>query len=112
MKEAFTAQRQFLLASTKAKKPDIPTWMDILQDLQKAMQEVEEVKTKCREQSLRNPITMVANGVGALGWVTLDQDQGQKPHEQILDLLGGAQMYGNKVLTGVVQRMPSRLMTG
>jgi adenylyl cyclase-associated protein len=98
VKAAFTAQRQFLLASTKAKKPDIPTWMDILQDLQKAMQEAESAKTTSREASLRNPIQMVADGVGALGWVTLDESQGQKPHEQILELLGGAQMYGNKVL--------------
>jgi adenylyl cyclase-associated protein len=72
--------------------------MDILQDLQKAMQEVEGAKKASREPTLRDPISMVAGGVGALGWVTLDESQGQKPHEQILELLGGAQMYGNKVL--------------
>ena len=98
VKDAFMAQRQFLFASTKAKKPDIPTWMDILKDLQKAMVEVEGAKKASREPTLRDPISMVADGVGALGWVTLDESQGQKPHEQILELLGGAQMYGNKVL--------------
>lgn len=62
------------------------------------MQEVEGAKKASREPTLRDPISMVADGVGALGWVTLDESQGQKPHEQILELLGGAQMYGNKVL--------------
>ncbi|KAF2713235.1 adenylyl cyclase-associated protein [Pleomassaria siparia CBS 279.74] len=99
VKQAFTAQRQFLFAATKAKKPDIPTWMEMLQDLQKAMQQVESVKEEhSREPSLRDPLSMVADAVGALAWVTLDESQGQKPRDQILDLLGGAQMYGNKVL--------------
>ena len=98
VKDAFTAQRQFLLASTKAEKPDIPTWMDILQDFQKAIHKVESATQANREPALRDPIKMVADGVGALCWVTLDEEQGQKPHEQILELLGGSQIFGNKVL--------------
>lgn len=98
MKQAFTAQRQFLLVATKAKKPDIPSWMEALQDLQKAMHAVESVKAENREATLRDPLTMVTDAVGALAWVTLDESQGLKPRDQILELLGGAQMYGNKVL--------------
>lgn len=96
MQQAFTAQRQFLLISTKAKKPDISTCMEILKDLQAAMEKVDEIRQGNREPALRDPLTMVADGVGALGWVTAEGSP--KPHEFISELFGGAQIFGNKVL--------------
>jgi adenylyl cyclase-associated protein len=105
VQQAFTAQRQFLLISTKAKKPDIPTLMEILKDLQAAMEKVDEVRQGNREAALRDPLTMVADGVGALGWVTIE---GAKPHEHINDLFGGAQIFGNKVLKEYKDKYASR----
>ncbi|KAF2010406.1 hypothetical protein BU24DRAFT_427532 [Aaosphaeria arxii CBS 175.79] len=96
VQQAFTAQRQFLLVATKAKKPDISTCMEILKDLQAAMEKVDEVRQNNREASLRDPLTMVTDGVGALGWVTVEGSP--KPHEYIKELFGGAQIFGNKVL--------------
>lgn len=96
MQQAFTAQRQFLLVATKAKKPDMTTCMEILKDLQAAMEKVDEVRQANREAALRDPLTMVADGVGALGWVTVEGSP--KPHEYISELFGGAQIFGNKVL--------------
>lgn len=37
---------------------------------------------------------MVSDGVGTLGWVTMDT----KPADVVAELFGGAQMWGNKVL--------------
>ncbi|KAF2174619.1 hypothetical protein K469DRAFT_705815 [Zopfia rhizophila CBS 207.26] len=96
VQQAFTAQRQFLLVSTKAKKPDMSTCMEILKDLQAAMEKVDEARQNNREAALRDPLTMVADGVGALGWVTVEGSP--KPHEHISELFGGAQIFGNKVL--------------
>jgi adenylyl cyclase-associated protein len=96
VQQAFTAQREFLLVATKAKKPDISTCMEILKDLQAAMEKVDEIRQGNREPQLRDPLTMVADGVGALGWVTVEGSP--KPHEYISELFGGAQIFGNKVL--------------
>ncbi|KAF1949555.1 hypothetical protein CC80DRAFT_497441 [Byssothecium circinans] len=96
VQQAFSAQREFLLIATKAKKPDIATCMEILKDLQAAMEKVDEIRQGNREPQLKDPLAMVADGVGALGWVTVEGSP--KPHEYINELFGGAQMYGNKVL--------------
>ncbi|KAF2122294.1 adenylate cyclase associated N terminal-domain-containing protein [Lophiotrema nucula] len=96
VQQAFTAQRQFLLISTKAKKPDMNTIMEILKDLQAAMEKVDEPQQANREPQLRDPLKMVADGIGALGWVTLEGQP--KSYEFIAELFGGAQIFGNKVL--------------
>jgi adenylyl cyclase-associated protein len=96
VQQAFTAQRQFLVISTKAKKPDDVTFMEILKDLQAAMEKVDEIQQANREMALRDPLKMVADGVGALGWVTCQGTP--KPYEHISELFGGAQIFGNKVL--------------
>lgn len=97
MQQAFEAERQYLVIATKAKKPDMATCMELLKDLQAAMEKVDEVRQHNREPALRDPLSMVADGVGALGWVTAEPPN-SKPHEFIRELFGGAQMYGNKVL--------------
>jgi adenylyl cyclase-associated protein len=96
VQQAFAAQRQFLLISTKAKKPDMSTCMEILKDLQAAMEKADEVRQANREAALRDPLTMVADSMSALGWVTMESNP--KPHEYISELFGGAQIFGNKVL--------------
>jgi adenylyl cyclase-associated protein len=95
---AFAAQRQFLLIANKAKKPDDRTLMELLKDLQASMEKTDEFRQSNRDPSLRDCLSMVADGVGSLGWVTTGQGGGMKPHEHINELFGGAQLYGNKVL--------------
>ena len=96
--QAFSAQRQFLLVTTKAKKPDMSSsvYMDTLKDLQQAMEKVDNVRHSNREPALKDPLSLVADGVGALAWITVESNP--KPADYILELFGGAQMYGNKVL--------------
>ena len=96
--QAFFAQRQFLLVTTKAKKPDMSSsvYMDTLKDLQQAMEKVDNVRHSNREPALKDPLSLVADGVGALAWITVESNP--KPADYILELFGGAQMYGNKVL--------------
>lgn len=96
MVEAFEAQRQFLVITTKAKKPDMNSqvYMDTLKDIQEEMTKVDEIREKNRASPQKDHLAMVADGVGALAWVTIDP----KPAEYVVELFGGAQMYGNKVL--------------
>lgn len=93
---AFEAQRQFLLIATKAKKPDMSSqiYMETLKDLQEEMTRVDEIREKNRSSPQKNHLAMVADGISALAWVTIDP----KPADYVIELFGGAQMYGNKVL--------------
>ncbi|KIW08720.1 uncharacterized protein PV09_00663 [Verruconis gallopava] len=94
--KAFEALRQFLLVTTKAKKPDVTsqTYMDTLKDLQLHMTKVDDIRQSNRASPVADGLAMVADGVGALAWVTIDF----KPADWVSELFGGAQMYGNKVL--------------
>ena len=98
VQQAFAAQRHFILIANKAKKPDDRTIMELLKDLQASMEKTDEFRQHNREAALKDPLSMVADGVGCLGWITISSSGSMKPHEHIKELFGGAQMYGNKVL--------------
>jgi adenylyl cyclase-associated protein len=98
VQQAFAAQRQYIFIANKAKKPDDRTIMELLKDLQASMEKTDEFKQHNREAALKDPLTMVADGVGCLGWITISSGSSMKPHEHIKELFGGAQIYGNKVL--------------
>lgn len=98
VQQAFAAQRQYIFIANKAKKPDDRTIMELLKDLQASMEKTDDFKQQNREGALKDPLTMVADGVGCLGWITINPGSSMKPHEHIKELFGGAQMYGNKVL--------------
>lgn len=71
-----------------------PVFLEVLKDLQGAIEKVDQVKQISKDRDLKNHLTMVGDGVGVLGWVTMDS----KPGDVAAELFGGAQMYGNKVL--------------
>lgn len=98
VQQAFAAQRKLLFIANKAKKPDDHTMMDLSKDLQASMEKTDEARQSNRDPTLRDPLSMVADGVGSLGWVSIGVGAGMKPYEFINELFGGAQMYGNKVL--------------
>lgn len=93
---AFKAERTFLMVATKAKRPEVEAAMKLLKDLQMAIERVDETKQQNRDHALRDGLTMVADGIGSLGWIMVETSP--KPYEYIHELFGGAQMYGNKVL--------------
>ena len=96
MVEAFKAQRQFLLITTKAKKPDMASsvYMDTLKELQVHMTKVDDIRQSNRASAAKDGLAMVADGTGVLAWVTMDP----KPADYVSELFGGCQMYGNKIL--------------
>ncbi|KAI9777196.1 MAG: hypothetical protein M1839_009039 [Geoglossum umbratile] len=93
---AFTAQRKFLVITTKAKKPDIssPVYIEILTDLQKQMGIVNDIREANRGSPLFNHLSAVSEGITALAWVTYEP----KPANYLTEILGGAQFFGNRVL--------------
>lgn len=95
--KAFADQRRFLLVTTKAKKPDLQspqTFNDLLKDLQQHMGAVGDIRDSHRASPMKEHLAMVGEGIGALQWLLMDG----KPADFVGEILGGAQMYGNRVL--------------
>lgn len=94
--QAFTAQRIFLLASTRAKKPDMtsPAFGDLIKDLQQAMGTVGDIRDSNRGSKMKEHLAMVGEGIAALQWLVMES----KPADYVGEVIGGAQMYGNRVL--------------
>jgi adenylyl cyclase-associated protein len=93
---AFAAQRRILLISTQAKKPDMNSklFMEIVKELQQEMEQVTAAREANRDPKLKDHLSMVGDGIGALTWVAIEP----KPAEFVADVLPGAQFYGNRVL--------------
>ncbi|KAI9794730.1 MAG: hypothetical protein M1833_007387 [Piccolia ochrophora] len=93
---AFGAQRKILIIASKAKKPDVqsPLYMEILTELQRHMGHVGDIREMNRASPLFNHLSAVSEGIGALGWITVEP----KPADYITETYGSAQFYGNRVL--------------
>jgi adenylyl cyclase-associated protein len=102
VQQAFVAQRHLIFIAIKAKKPDDRVLMELIRGLQASIEKADEIKQRVRDAALRDPLTMVADAVATLCWITFPPSTGKpnevKPHEVVKDLFGGAQAAGNKVL--------------
>lgn len=96
LKNLFDAQRQFILLTTKAKKPEMggSDFMEAIKDTQEGMMAMDDIKQQNRASPFFDQISMVADGAQTLGWVVVEF----KPADHVAELFGGAQIYGNKVL--------------
>lgn len=90
--QAFEAERIYLYVSTKAKKPDSQP-PELMTELHKASDSVNNVREANRPSPLFNHLSAVAEGIVALGWFFES-----KPAEFVTEVVGGVQYYGNKVL--------------
>ncbi|EEP78790.1 conserved hypothetical protein [Uncinocarpus reesii 1704] len=91
--KAFEAERKYLLVSTKAKKPDIQP-PELLTELHRASDEIHSIRDSNRPSPLFNHLSAVSEGVVSMGWFFEN-----RPAEFVTDILGGAQFYGNRVLS-------------
>ncbi|CAK4031121.1 Adenylyl cyclase-associated [Lecanosticta acicola] len=94
--KGFADQRRFLLVTTKAKRPDpqSQTFMDLLKDLQQDLGSAGDIKDSNRASPMKEHLAMVAEGISTLQWLVMDG----KPADVVGEMIGGAQMYGNRVL--------------
>ncbi|KAF2723381.1 hypothetical protein K431DRAFT_283181 [Polychaeton citri CBS 116435] len=93
---AFSEQRRFLLVSTRAKKPDMssPAFSEMIKTLQLEMSNVSDVRDNNRASPMKEHLAMAAEAITSLQWLVMEG----KPADFIGDVIGGAQMYGNRVL--------------
>ncbi|KAF7190097.1 Adenylyl cyclase-associated protein [Pseudocercospora fuligena] len=94
--KGFADQRRFLLVTTKAKRPDqsSQTFMDLLKDLQQDLGAAGDIKDSNRGSAMKEHLAMVAEGISTLQWLVMDG----KPADVVGEMIGGAQMYGNRIL--------------
>ncbi|OAT04308.1 adenylyl cyclase-associated protein [Blastomyces gilchristii SLH14081] len=89
---AFQAERTYLYIALKAKKPDQQS-PDLLSDLRKASDEINNIREANRPSPLFNHLSAVAEGVVSLGWFFEP-----RPAEFVRESVAGAQFYGDRVL--------------
>lgn len=92
VKEAFEAERTYLLVASKAKKPD-PQPPELMTELHRHTSTVDEIREANRPSHLFTHLSAVSEGIVALGWIVE-----KRPGDFVTDTLGGAQYYGNKIL--------------
>lgn len=89
-------ERRYLLVSIKTKKPDMggADFMQLFEPMQSEATKVVEIKDKNRGHALFNQLSAVADSIGVVAWVTIDN----KPFKHVEESLGSAKYYGNRVL--------------
>lgn len=94
--KVFQNERTLLLISTMSKKPDSAgsEYMELLKPLQQEIRTVIDVKDANRGSEVSNQLSAVAESIGVIAWVTMDN----KPYKHVDDSLGSAQYFGNRVL--------------
>ncbi|KAJ3024579.1 UNVERIFIED_CONTAM: F-actin-capping protein subunit alpha, partial [Siphonaria sp. JEL0065] len=93
---AFEAQRVFVGVAAKAAKPRAADLPSLLKNTQVALANVVEVRDakNARADPLFNHLSLVAEGIPALGWVAVEPT----PVPYIGDLKDAAQFYSNRVI--------------
>lgn len=95
MTKLFRVQQDFLSAATQCKKPSDQTkLLPLLKPTQTALSVVTEARDPDRARRFDNHLKMVAEGIQALGWVTIEP----KPGPFVKDMKDAADFYGNRVI--------------
>lgn len=71
-----------------------PAFAELIKDLQQEMSTVGDIKEANRASQFKDHLAMVAEGMGALQWVVFEG----KPSDYVAEVIGGVQMFGNRVL--------------
>ncbi|KFY91033.1 hypothetical protein V500_04829 [Pseudogymnoascus sp. VKM F-4518 (FW-2643)] len=105
--KVFQNERTLLLISTLSKKPESAgsDYMELLKPLQQEIRTVIDVKDANRGSELSNQLSAVAESIGVIAWVTLDN----KPFKHVDDSLGSAQYFGNRVLKEFKEKDPQQV---
>ncbi|KAI7903386.1 adenylate cyclase associated N terminal-domain-containing protein [Cokeromyces recurvatus] len=107
VKEAIAAEKDIIYISTLAQKPDMtsPTFMKLLEPIQKALAAIIEIKDSNRPNPLFNSLSAVAEGIPALGWFTCEPT----PVPFIRDMKDAAQFYSNRIMKEYKEKDPKHV---
>ncbi|OBT84258.1 hypothetical protein VE02_06986 [Pseudogymnoascus sp. 03VT05] len=105
--KVFQNERTLLLISTMSKKPDSAgsEYMELLKPLQQEIRTVIDVKDANRGSEVSNQLSAVAESIGVIAWVTMDN----KPFKHVDESFGSAQYFGNRVLKEFKEKDPQQV---
>ncbi|ELQ40478.1 adenylyl cyclase-associated protein [Pyricularia oryzae Y34] len=110
LSKGFQLQRQFLLMTTKAKKPDMngsdqSLWQDLLKPMSEVIMSVQGIKDANRGSEFFNHLSTTAEAVMVLAWVTVEP----KPFKHVDVCMDSAQLFGNKVRMQYKEKDPQHV---
>ncbi|KAI8618456.1 adenylate cyclase associated N terminal-domain-containing protein [Chytriomyces sp. MP71] len=91
---AFAAQRDFILLASHAKKPAAADLPELLKPTQTHLEAVIKLREGARSSPLFNHLSIVSEGIPALGWVAVEPT----PVPYIGEMKDAAQFYSNRVI--------------
>ncbi|XP_071355328.1 adenylyl cyclase-associated protein 1 [Trachinotus anak] len=94
MKQAFSIQRQLLMAASSSQKPSDAVLTTLMQPVSKAIQQVQAFREQNRTSPHFNHLSAVSESVPALGWVAM----APKPCPYVKEMQDAAMFYTNRVL--------------
>lgn len=83
-----------MVTASKSKKPDAAAVPQLLAPLSTLLTKVAEFKDKNKGHALSNHLSVVADGIPALGWVAVEP----KPAPFIEEMKNAAQYFSNRIL--------------
>ncbi|TVY14883.1 Adenylyl cyclase-associated protein [Lachnellula arida] len=104
---AFTAQRKFILITTKAKKPDQSSsqFLQLWKPIQEAATAVGDLRDANRGKPTYNQLSAVGESITVLAWVIVDP----KPVKHVEEYLDQAKFWGNRVLKEYKDKDPKQV---
>ncbi|RUS88919.1 hypothetical protein EGW08_003358 [Elysia chlorotica] len=94
VKDAFDAQRAFLVVASKSKQPDQAGLADVLKPMAAKLQAVQELREKNRRSEYFNHLSALSESIPALGWVTVTP----APGPFVKEMADAGTFYTNRVL--------------
>ncbi|KPM02181.1 adenylyl cyclase-associated protein 1-like protein, partial [Sarcoptes scabiei] len=93
--EAFKEQRKFIeMASQSAKPSNDNELMNLLKPISQLITQIQDIREKNRKHEHFNHLSAIAEGIAAIGWVTVSPT----PAPYVKEMNDSAQFYTNKVL--------------
>jgi adenylyl cyclase-associated protein len=94
VKQAFSAQHDFLIKVSKCKEPPQSSLPSLLQPTSEKISATQEFREKHRTSPLFNHLSAISESIPALGWVTI----APAPGPYIREMVEASQFFTNRVL--------------
>merc|ERR1719154_227779 len=94
LRAAFAAQKEFLVAAGKYRKPDDATLQLLLKPTSDRIAQIQEFREKSRRSEFFNHLSAISESVPALGWVAV----APTPAPYVKEMNDAGQFYTNRVL--------------
>ncbi|PVU98454.1 hypothetical protein BB559_001595 [Furculomyces boomerangus] len=99
-------QTKFINVAIRLQKPNMADFQRLLQVQQKTMTSIIDIKEKNRASKQFNQLSVVSEGIGAFGWITVENT----PMGFINDMKDSAQFYTNRVLKEFKDSDPKQIV--